>query len=583
MTEALFYSDLPVLPWLPGETLFSLCSRHHRLWGQSTSWKTTELLFGRRRAGLQHDLPNSLDELAARMDGRFGDAAVIGRHRTLLHYYRPFLPTLEVTRALQSMRSASVAHLKFRLGLVTSRFRANHPLKVCLSCMRKSIDEQGWTYWHLHHQFPGVWVCSQHGERLIVSNLKATGVERFTWQLPNMSHLKEALRSRGAEVDAAAARLAELTICLVSLDAEDGWLEPSAVGAVLRSRLAERGWLTPAGSLRLSAAAADYARHCVPLREVPELLALPHGLDDAKTQLGRLLRPLRSGTHPVRWLTVIDWLFDDAADFIAHRARSIGRDPGGQDRALPHVSKRGTDFELQRRTDLIGRIRAGQSTTSAAASVGIDVTTAMSWAASAGLSTRKRPKLLTDVIRASLTADLVKGVDKIDAAGRHGVSIETVTRFLRTEPGLYAGWQEARAAKARTSARDRWLELQGEHVGWGIKLLRAIGPAAYAWLYRHDRAWLRDHSPSRSAYTAGDHRVRVQWDQRDEALCIEVQKVVVHLVQSNKGRHLRLWQIYQALPDLKPKLASLDRLPLTKRALEAALAARGSSTSADLF
>lgn len=58
--------DLPVSPllqWLPDETLFSLCSRHHRLWGHPHAWQTSLLLFGGRRTGAQHDFPGSLDDL----------------------------------------------------------------------------------------------------------------------------------------------------------------------------------------------------------------------------------------------------------------------------------------------------------------------------------------------------------------------------------------------------------------------------------------------------------------------------------------------------------------------------------------
>src|SRR3546814_4771453 len=48
--------------------------------------------------------------------------------------------------------------------LLTSRFRANHPLKACPACMTKDLDDHQTTYWRLDHQFPGVWHCPVHGE-----------------------------------------------------------------------------------------------------------------------------------------------------------------------------------------------------------------------------------------------------------------------------------------------------------------------------------------------------------------------------------------------------------------------------------
>ena len=50
------FSEYQLLCWLPDETLFSLVSRHHQLWGHVTSAQTCQLIFGRARAGTHHDL-----------------------------------------------------------------------------------------------------------------------------------------------------------------------------------------------------------------------------------------------------------------------------------------------------------------------------------------------------------------------------------------------------------------------------------------------------------------------------------------------------------------------------------------------
>ena len=148
----------PFLEWQPGETFFSLCSRHHRFWGHSTSARSAEILFGGRRMGTHHDLPSALDAFVLWTEGRLGAADHLARDHTLLRYYRPFVSATEVDAAVRVMRGPSVAHLKFRLGLLTSRFRADHPLKACASCMRADHVRSGWVYWHMQHQYPGVWI-----------------------------------------------------------------------------------------------------------------------------------------------------------------------------------------------------------------------------------------------------------------------------------------------------------------------------------------------------------------------------------------------------------------------------------------
>ena len=120
----------PMLDWVEGETLFSLCSRLHQMWGHCSSWQTTQLLFGHRRAGTHHDLPSRLQEFDTRTAQRYGPASELAMERTILRFYRPFVPSAGVRSAAETMRGASVAHLKFRLGLLTSRFRANQLHRV---------------------------------------------------------------------------------------------------------------------------------------------------------------------------------------------------------------------------------------------------------------------------------------------------------------------------------------------------------------------------------------------------------------------------------------------------------------------
>ena len=91
-----------------------------------------------------------------------------------------------------------------------------------------------------------------------------------------------------------------------------------------------------------------------------------------------------------------------------------------------------------------------------------------------------------------------------------------------------------------------------------------IEPAAFAWLYRNDKAWLDDQvaSMTMAVRHAGLH---VDWDSRDEALATEVRRIALELETEEPGKKVRLWHLYQRLPELKAKLSKLDRLPLTRR------------------
>lgn len=560
----------PLLKWLPDETMFSLCSRHHQFWGYAASSQSTELLFGRHRAGTQHDFPNSLDAFTSRTCGVFGDPASIAREHTLLRYYRPFLHRENVDQAARTMRGGSVAHLKFHLGLLTSRFRANHPLKICPSCMQRDMKAHGWVYWHLQHQLPGVWTCPSHDESLLTSNLKSTGVERFLWHLPTRENLSSELDGASDASIRAMHRLSRMVVSLVEHNADDGWLTPDLVQQTLRTRLAEKGWITASGNIRLNILAADYAHYCSPIRTVAELASLPSDTEEAKPQIGRLLRPMRSGTHPLRLLLAIDWLFEDATDFIDHH-HDLQPDPENLDTPADEGSPSIDVAKLAARARLVELLEAGQSATSTANELGIDVVTAMTWAAAAGISVARRPKLLVPLVRASLIKDLKRGLNKIDAAGRHGISIESVTRLLHTEVGLHAAWTTARAIKAQEASRKAWLKVFNAYGHLGVKIMRGMTPAVYAWLYRNDRAWLFEHTPNERVTPPGRPASSVRWDVRDQDLSLAVKRAALALVQQPGKKAMQLWQIYQAVPALKPKLRVLHQLPLTRQAIEQAM------------
>lgn len=149
--------------------------------------------------------------------------------------------------------------------------------------------------------------------------------------------------------------------------------------------------------------------------------------------------------------------------------------------------------------------------------------------------------------------------------------MSTVTRVMRTEPGLQDAWHRTRYLAAQERARSSWLSVLHAHGSLGTKYLRSLDPANYAWLYRNDRTWLQSQTAPRVAKLGGSGLSTVRWDERDAELCKQVERVALMLQAEQGLRGLKLWQLYQHIPELKAKLAALDRLPLTRRAIERAL------------
>lgn len=559
------------LSWLPGETLFSLISRHHRFRGHTLAAHTCEQFFGHPRAGSPHDLPGRLSHFVSRTGGRFGEVDEIAKEHTLLAYYAAFLSAEELADVTACMAGDSVAHLKLRLGILTSRFRANHPLKACEACIASDRTEFGWAYWHLEHQYPGVWFCQKHGQLLRESLLKSTGVERFQWHLPAIESFRDwpagVLGAMQRELGAIQS-LSKQVLELVS-QASDRIINTSRLHEVYRAELERRSWMTAGGSLRMQAITASYLEHVKQLRVLTEFEALPETPDEATTQLGRVLRSPRSGTHPLRHLVLINWLFGSAESFWKAYQAVLAPSETLPLGPFLHDERHTKDSKDPRHDQLVVLLTDQKlSMRMAAKTLGIDVGTAMAWAAQAGLAASRRPKKLMGDRRKHAIAQLRKGADKEVVAADAEVSVVTITKLLLSEAGLHAAWQQARHQKARASARSAWEKLANTYRRLGVKFMRSLDPAAYSWLYRNDRAWLDAHKPERQISAIAPGLPRVMWDVRDEALSGEIARAGLDLKQRAGNRQIKLWQIYQAVPALKAKLAALDRLPLTRRAIE---------------
>jgi hypothetical protein len=570
-SQPLFPVSIPIPEWLPDETLFSLLSRIHQIWGSRRCWQTTLQLFGCRGIGYQHDFPGHLSQLVQRIGLVSPYEFTLASRKTLLNYYRLFLSVEEEHALATTMCNGHVPHLKMQLGILTSRFRANHPLKACPECIRQDIAEYGWAYWHMNHQYPGVWICTKHDQPLQTSSLKSTGVGRFDWHLPSiptMAHWDSALANR---LKRNLPYLRSLSIRIIELvsQADVIRLNHIRIQRAYLPELSRRGWLTHGGHLKLSQlgrAFLEYANH---LRFIPEMSALPESDDEAKIQLGRLLRSPRTGTHPIRHLMIIDWLYPQLETFLAdyQSAGQLTFSKVHGDQTDGASNKR--QQEHQQLQDLILKHRF--SLRAAARYLGIDVGTAMLWAGKQGIRINRRPKFISDDVRCEVIAKLRDGKDKQIIADSLQISLSSVTRVLLTEPGLQLAWHQTRKERKRIEIRQHWLALLARYAASGVKIMRSMNPAAYVWLYRNDKAWLLQHVPAALSQKNNDSP-RLRWDLRDELLHRQIKQAVLKLREANVGlRKIRLWQLYQEVPELKAKLSVLDRLPLTKGIIEQVL------------
>ncbi len=564
----------PILEWLPGETLFSLCSRYHHIAGYRIPAQSCMALFGTRRAGSAHDVPAHVQALVDRTHGALGDAREIIAGRTLLPFYFPFHPEHQCKNWMDQMSAGSSPSLKAQMGLAASQFGAAHPLKACPACMQSDANEHGVAYWHADHQVPGVLVCPLHWTPLLVATDKVSGQDRFCWVLPGQAHLKNLLKA--LSLGGGEHLLAESALALWRLPVSFTFAH-DRLSRLYKAQLIEQEFVHAISS-RVDRTRFERALSCV-LAASSMTIPWPWLASTKNSQIlsRRLLRmghPTnpRFSRHPLNHLPLIALLFGSWDSFWAayHELANDGSDGYAIDSQHPAlVDQEASNPKARLRGALIEKVRSGQSVSRAAKLAGVAVATAMAWAASEGIQNPRRPKVLKPDVRSHLIRQLKRGADKTVVASLSNISVATVTRVLRTDPELHAQWSAARFIKAQTRARDSWRAVREAFPEASSNIWRKLAPAAYAWLYRNDRSWLQSSIQARSLSPTISAQRR-DWCQRDAALAQAVRIAALDWHMSHSGRHLTIGTLCVAVSGLRQKMSALPKLPLTRKAIQEA-------------
>ncbi|MEX8194543.1 TnsD family Tn7-like transposition protein [Comamonas guangdongensis] len=289
----------------------------------------------------------------------------------------------------------------------------------------------------------------------------------------------------------------------------------------------------------------------------------------------------RVSRHPLNHLPLIILLFGSWESFWAayHELDNASLDCDAID--FPRqvlIGQEAPDPKELLRASLIEKIHSGQSVSRAAELTGVAVATAMAWAASEGIQSPRRPKLLKPDVRSRLVLQLKRGVDKAVAASLVSISVATVTRVLLTEPGLHAQWSAARFIKAQKRSRKSWQTIRDAFPAASSNEWRRLDPAAYAWLYRNDRLWLQNSIQARS-FPPTTSTQRRDWHQRDASLAQAVRVAALDWYMSNSGTHLTIGILCAAVKGLRQKMSALPKLPLTRKAIQEACADHRSAAS----
>lgn len=504
----LFGMSLP-LEWLPGESLYSIISRLHRLMGHTRSAHTSSLLFGSSRLGGTATVTTSLSELVKRTYGVLGTEEELSTTRQSAGYFLKFLPDTDRVSILHALRG-HISPPNAR-ALLRTRHPANL-LRWCPACRFEDLATYGVTYWRLVHQLPCTWACLDH-----------------------RCQLHE-----------------------VVIDGCTSWL----------SR-----WVLPDVFPQVQKVTADERIICAAQYSADILAAngpqLPHDLDNwfpselvrdlPRQSFELLFRSSHSGqegTFARRWTH-----FKADCDLLPFLMSVCGLSFDSLCDLERQTRKQSRSSQNERATQkILALVRAGASASNAARMTGVDTKTAQIWIGKAVGKVPRRPKKLRgDVLKTTVTL-LRSGADKTLVAKAVDLSQGSINTLLGIEPGLHLDWKQKQIDRRLEDSRLRITRLLEIGVGLSAKTVRVLEPAAYALLYRRDRLWLLEMTSTLASPVKLDgHQV----------LDHEVAKSLDELpIIATSSESIHAADILQALPVLAGELKYLLYMPQTMKSLQ---------------
>ena len=512
--------------------------------------------------------------------GEVGSVRSVLQEHSITPYYFPFHPPWRVERWVDQMRYGNAQNVKAEMGLLASRLGAAHPLKACSQCMAIDLEMYGVAYWHVVHQLPGVLVCTRHRHPLTTTQIKVSGLRRFDWFLPAQVISNSTASAHPCTV--ISLRLTEFC--------EGFWSRPVGFHFELeRFHNVIRARLMLLGALRANGRYEPGRLHEIltPLAAFHENTVSWHGIEHLDVEaLGYSLRRLLSttasrGLHPLKYALVLCVLYPSWTDFWhEYSDNELGIDfqnvPDIQSlESSAPVGKR----ELLEMQFLDCLRNQGMSVTAASKTVNVAVATGLRWAASHGFEWKRRGKLLRPTVLNNAITLLTQGMEKVEVAKAVGASVQTVTMILSTDPDLRSRWHQIRYEQAKRNARSTWQEVLETMQQSSLKQCRMVQSAAFAWLYRNDLAWLKKVNSERPRVPRAPPSL-IRWDVRDKQLAQLVNEAVLARSEEDSKQRISVAWLRTQLPALNSMMSNLDRLPLTRFALEWAIKPqRGNMTS----
>jgi hypothetical protein len=552
-------------PPYPDETLESRCARFAVMQGYVHGRHAIQDLFGKRRMVISPDLPVDLTHLLSVLPpGHTCTLEQLLITATLLPYYAPFLSPRQLTNVKKSMAGSNGAAIHSGGGLMASLISPPAFLRLCPACVQADRAAYGECYWHRVHQTPGTLLCPHHD-----AALRETPVSYYNRATRYKVTSAEAVWPLIADAvpTVKMANLDQYQTTLAHIATESYWLlhqrEFSLFGHAQERYLrvlAELGLATFTGQIRAKKLTAEFIEFYSP--NLLDLVGANIDQASSDTWLLRLLRRPTRFHHPLLHILLTQFLGHSLATItsIEPHPQPFGAGPWPCLNTVCHLYRQMTiqhvEIQFSRDSRRPVAVFACPVCQLSYSRVGPDRQPDDMWRI--GRYTTFGPTW--EAAMAQQWGNPAISLRQL--AQKLGVDPRTVKRQA-ARLGLLFPRPHDRGSQKFTlrsqkdpksqghpsileAQRRQWLALIEDYPQEGVAALRRRLPAVPAWLWRHDRPWLKAHSPAKRSPSL--HPGLVDWRLRDLEVAVHAARRFLDLlIHETKPRHLTRTAIRRAV------------------------------------
>ncbi|MBR9658027.1 MULTISPECIES: TnsD family Tn7-like transposition protein [Bacillus cereus group] len=553
----------------PNELLYSWFARYHDHSGNQSPKHTMKDLFGTTNMVAVLDLPSNLVKVHEEI-GHFNPPSfnTLIENHTLYKYYTFFQPDSFEKKAMEYIQSGGKpGAIHMFLGIVASTVKGWRYIRFCPKCFEEDQIKYGEPYWHTFHQLPKVHYCYIHHEPLLDSNIESRNPQKHQFiSAGNLVSNKPQVRATYfTKAEEHLINLSKETIKLMKLNFV---MDTNDLQQVYKYLLQIKGYANHRGRINQQYLCEQFKVHYG--EQFLSLVDCNFDNNADTSWIRSMTRKHRKAFHPVQHLVMLNFLgvsIEQLPKLVGKQYYPFGESPYYcLNPAANHFKERVvTDLKITNCTDT----RKPVGTFSCKCGF---------------IYSRKGPdknevdqfkigriKQFGHVWERRLKELYIEGKSLYRIAKELQCDSSTVKKYVQVE--LLAVTKSASSSKNLVELKEiEWLTLLKNNPNRTVTELRKLTPALYAWHYRNNKEWLKDHSPKGIKKELLNQRV--DWGKRDLEILVRVKEVARKLYAIEKPVFVNKSRVGKEIGQLSLLEKLLDKMPKTKGFLEAHLETR---------